>query len=143
MGKLINIVDEYKEEMPDGMYKKLVEQMHVIHKINNNKKIPRNTNRNNRERNNRTRNPSGFNRPCPISRELADFLNVPSHQLMARTEATKLIHKYIKDHRLQNPRDGREINPDTLLQRLLKIPDGVQLSYFNLQTYLSPHFRRV
>ena len=88
------------------------------------------------------RPPSGFNRPTSISEELADFLDVGMTRKMARTEATKMLHRYIRDHDLQKPSDGRIIIPDDKLKRLLKVPDNIELSYFNLQTYLSPHFLR-
>lgn len=89
---------------------------------------------------NQKKNPSGFNKPTHISEELSTFLEVAADTLMPRTEATKMIHKYIKGNKLQNAKDGRQINCDTGLQSLLKVPDDVTLSYFNLQTYLSPHF---
>lgn len=89
---------------------------------------------------NQKKNPSGFNKPAHISKELSSFLNVEDDCLMPRTEATKQIHAYIKEHNLQNPKDGRQINCDKTLQTLLKVPKDVTLSYFNLQTYLSPHF---
>ena len=91
---------------------------------------------------NQKKNPSGFNKPTHITKELATFLKVNEADLMPRTEVTKMLHKYIKEHNLQNPKDGREINCDKKLQSLLKIPKDVQLSYFNLQTYLSPHFKK-
>lgn len=90
---------------------------------------------------NQKKNPSGFNKPTHISEELSTFLSVDADTLMPRTEATKMIHKYIKGNKLQNAKDGRQINCDTGLQALLKVPDDVTLSYFNLQTYLSPHFK--
>jgi chromatin remodeling complex protein RSC6 len=52
------------------------------------------------------------------------------------------IHDYVKDRHLHNPTNGREILPDETLIKLLKIQEGDQLTYFNLQKYLSPHFVR-
>lgn len=89
---------------------------------------------------NQKKNPSGFNKPTHISKELSTFLSVDEKTLMPRTDATKMIHKYIKEHKLQDAKDGRNINCDKSLQKLLKVPKDVTLSYFNLQTYLSPHF---
>lgn len=91
---------------------------------------------------NQKKNPSGFNKPTHITKELATFLKVNDSELMPRTEVTKMLHKYIKENNLQNPKDGRQINCDKKLQTLLKVPKDVQLSYFNLQTYLSPHFKK-
>ena len=89
---------------------------------------------------NQRANPSGFNKPTKISAELSTFLGVDSEKLMPRTEATKMLHSYIKEHNLQKKSDGRIIVCDKKLQGLLNVPKDVQLSYFNLQTYLSPHF---
>ena len=87
-----------------------------------------------------TQKPSGFNKPSKISNELKNFLGFKEDKKIPRTEATKMLHKYIKEHQLQKPEDGRIINTDDKLKMLLKVPDDVELSYFNLQTYLSPHF---
>ncbi len=85
------------------------------------------------------KNPSGFNKPTKISDELAKFLSVDLGTELPRTEVTRRINAYIKEHDLQNPADRREINCDKCLNKLLN-PGSIQLSYFNLQTYLSPHF---
>ena len=61
---------------------------------------------------------------------------------MARTEVTRDINKYIIHHSLQDKSNGRKINPDTKLATLLKITDSDELTYFNLQRYMSPHFAK-
>ena len=53
---------------------------------------------------------------------------------------TREINNYIRTYNLQDPENGRHINPDEKLAALLKIPDGENLTYFNLQKYMSPHF---
>ena len=59
---------------------------------------------------------------------------------MARTEVTKEIQAYILAHELQDPSNGRIIRADTKLRKLLLLPKGQQLTYFNLQKYMSRHF---
>lgn len=86
------------------------------------------------------RAPSGFIKPTLISVELASFLGKPSGTEMARTEVTREINKYIKANKLQDPENGRKINPDAPLAKLLKIKKDDTLTYFNLQRYMSPHF---
>ena len=86
------------------------------------------------------RAPSGFIKPTLISPELASFLGKPSGTEMARTEVTREINKYIKANKLQDPENGRKINPDAPLAKLLKIKKDDTLTYFNLQRYMSPHF---
>jgi chromatin remodeling complex protein RSC6 len=41
---------------------------------------------------------------------------------------------------LQDKENGRRINPDAKLKSLLKLKKGEELTYFNLQRYMSPHF---
>ena len=88
------------------------------------------------------RQPSGFVKPTPISSELASFLSKPNGTEMARTEVTREINSYIREHNLQDPTNGRKINPDQKLTKLLRIPKGDELTYFNLQRYMSPHFQK-
>ncbi len=89
------------------------------------------------------RAPSGFVKPTRISDELAKFLEKPVGTEMARTEVTRDINKYIRSHDLQDKENGRKINPDTILSALLKLAKGEELTYFNLQKYMSPHFSKV
>lgn len=88
------------------------------------------------------RAPSGFVKPTRISDELAHFLEKPSGSEMARTEVTRDINKYIRLHNLQDKDNGRKINPDSKLAALLKISGGEELTYFNLQRFMSPHFAK-
>ena len=86
------------------------------------------------------RAPSGFVKPTLITDELATFLGKPSGAEMARTEVTKEINAYIRANSLQDKDNGRKINPDAALAKLLKISGGDELTYFNLQRYMKPHF---
>ena len=88
------------------------------------------------------RAPSGFVKPTKISDELAKFLEKPTGTEMARTEVTRDINKYIRTHNLQDKENGRKINPDTKLAALLKLKKTDELTYFNLQRYMSPHFAK-
>ena len=95
-----------------------------------------------RKRKSTNRAPSGFVKPTLISNELAGFLNKPVGTEMARTEVTREINGYIREHNLQDKDNGRKINPDKKLASLLKIKSGDELTYFNLQRYMSPHFAK-
>jgi len=86
------------------------------------------------------RSPSGFVKPTKISDELARFLEKPLGTEMARTEVTKEINNYIRANGLQDKDNGRKIIPDVKLSSLLKISKDEELTYFNLQKYMSPHF---
>ena len=86
------------------------------------------------------RAPSGFVKPTKISDELAKFLDKPVGSEMARTDVTKQLNTYIRANSLQDKENGRKINPDSKLQTLLKLKKGDELTYFNLQRFMSPHF---
>ena len=88
------------------------------------------------------RAPSGFVKPTRISDELASFLEKPTGTEMARTEVTREINVYIRNHNLQDKANGRKINPDSKLASLLKLKKTDELTYFNLQKYMSPHFAK-
>ena len=96
-----------------------------------------------RKRKASTRSPSGFVKPTRISDELASFLSKPSGTEMARTDVTRDINKYIREHGLQDKENGRKINPDSKLSSLLKVGKSETLTYFNLQRYMSPHFAKL
>ena len=86
------------------------------------------------------RQPSGFVKPTRISDELAKFLGKSVGTEMARTDVSKEINAYIRANNLQRPDNGRFIVPDAKLTTLLKLGKDDELSYFNLQRYMKPHF---
>ena len=95
-----------------------------------------------RKRKTGNRSPSGFVKPTLISDELATFLDKTKGTQMARTEVTREINAYIRANQLQDKTNGRRINADTKLASLLKLTSGEELTYFNLQRYMSPHFAK-
>jgi upstream activation factor subunit UAF30 len=95
-----------------------------------------------RKRKSGNRAPSGFVKPTLISNELAGFLGKPEGTEMARTEVTREINAYIREHKLQDKDNGRKIIADKKLTGLLKLKKGDELTYFNLQKYMSPHFAK-
>jgi upstream activation factor subunit UAF30 len=99
------------------------------------------------------RKPSGFASPVIVSDELYKFLEqygVKKNDPIARTDVTKHITAYIKEHDLQNPEHRREILPDASLKKLFgpaiepKDPNDANsplvYTYLKLQRYLSQHF---
>tara|TARA_B000000441_G_C21655856_1_gene298114 strand:+ start:56 stop:628 length:573 start_codon:yes stop_codon:yes gene_type:complete len=88
------------------------------------------------------RQPSGFVKPTKISNELASFLGKDKGTEMARTDVTREINKYIRAHNLQDPKNGRHILADAKLKKLLKLKKEDNLTYFNLQKYMSTHFAK-
>mgnify|MGYP001412834889 CR=1 FL=1 len=84
--------------------------------------------------------PSGFAKPGPVSDDLRKFLSLGKNELIARTDVTKRINAYCKEHGLQGENDKRKINPDASLRKLLNIPKDGELTFFNLQKYMKVHF---
>jgi chromatin remodeling complex protein RSC6 len=97
---------------------------------------------NKRRKTNANRAPSGFHKPTLISNELAAFLGKPEGSVLARTEVTREVNAYIRTQKLQDKDNGRKINPDAKLLKLLKLKKGDELTYFNLQKYMAAHFAK-
>jgi chromatin remodeling complex protein RSC6 len=93
-----------------------------------------------RKRKTGNRQPSGFVKPTLISDELATFLSKEKGSMMARTDVTREITEYVRVHKLQDPSNGRRILFDDKLKRLLGLKDTDELTYFNLQRFMSHHF---
>ena len=84
--------------------------------------------------------PSGFAKPGPVSDELRTFLGLGKDELIARTEVTKKITEYCKQHNLQKAEDKRSIKTDAALKKLLRLQKGDDLTFFNLQKYMKVHY---
>ena len=95
-----------------------------------------------RKRKQGNRSPSGFVKPTLISNELASFLGKANGVEMARTEVTREINNYIRQHSLQDKSNGRKINADKKLSTLLNLKKDDELTYFNLQKFMSHHFAK-
>jgi len=85
--------------------------------------------------------PSGFAKPGQVSDELRKFLSLPKDELISRTQVTKRITAYCKEHGLQQEEDKRKINPDATLTKLLRWKKGDDpVTFFNLQKYMKVHY---
>ena len=95
-----------------------------------------------KKRSSGNRQPSGFVKPTLISDELAAFLGKEKGSLLARTAVSKEINAYIRANSLQDPANGRKINADAKLAKLLKLSKTDELTYFNLQKFMKHHFMK-
>ena len=83
------------------------------------------------------RKPSIFEVPTGLSSELCSFLGLSNGSKESRSNVTKAITTYVKEHNLKNKHN---ITPDAKLKSLLGVKDGELLTYFNLQRYLNRHY---
>ena len=83
---------------------------------------------------------NGFNRTLEISPKLREFLDLSAEDTVSRSEVTRRINKYINENGLKHPENGRMIILDAKLIELLSPPEGVQVTFLNIQKYLSPHY---
>ncbi len=88
-----------------------------------------------------SRRPSGFAKPSLLSDTLCEFMCIDKGSLVARTDVTRAITKYVKENNLFDEADKRTIKPDSKLKELLNV-DGkdAKVTYFNLQSHIKHHF---
>lgn len=87
----------------------------------------------------RTRN-NGFNRKMEVSDSLKEFLSLGAGDVVSRSDVTRKVNAYIKENGLKHPDNGRVIVLDDKLSKLLTPPDGEQVTFLNIQKYISPHY---
>ena len=76
----------------------------------------------------------------PISDELASFMGLSPKSQKSQTDVTKYIATYVKEHSCFDPSFKRRIIPDAKLGKLLRVKDGQEVTYLNLQSFLKVHF---
>ena len=131
------------ETMFEDVLKQLAEQkISLSTTISNVKKLQKEVTKNlkKKSKGGKKREPSGFTQPTKISPELAEFIGKENGVEVARTEVTKLLSAYIKNNNLQLESDKRKILPDKKLCKLLSCKKDDDVTYFNLQRWLKPHF---
>lgn len=83
---------------------------------------------------------NAFLKPRSISDELATFMGLPAKSQRSQTEVTKFVSQYVKAHNCFDPNFKRRIIPDAKLAKLLRVKDGQEVTYLNLQGFLKVHF---
>jgi len=83
---------------------------------------------------------NAFLKPRQISDELSSFMGLPAKSQRSQTDVTKFVATYVKTHSCFDPSFKRRIIPDAKLGKLLRVKDGQEVTYLNLQTYLKVHF---
>ncbi len=83
---------------------------------------------------------SKFVTPTIISDTMCDFLGMEQGTKMKRTDITRLINVYIRNNNLQDMNSNSKINPDEKMKTLFQLNLNDELTHFNIQKYMSPHF---
>lgn len=83
---------------------------------------------------------NAFLKMRPITDELATFMGLPSKSQRSQTDVTKFVATYVKAHNCFDPNFKRRIIPDAKLAKLLRVKDGQEVTYLNLQSFLKVHF---
>jgi chromatin remodeling complex protein RSC6 len=84
---------------------------------------------------------TGFCIAEPLSADLCEFMKLPPNSTSARIAVSTAILNYIRSNKLQDPAERKNIKADATLRALFKLRDYEELTYFNIQTYISKLFR--
>jgi upstream activation factor subunit UAF30 len=84
----------------------------------------------------RTKN-NGFNKPLDVTDKLRAFLNLAADEKISRSQVTRKVNEYVEAKGLKA---GQNISLDESLKDLLQVPEGVQVTFLNIQKYINPHY---
>ena len=84
----------------------------------------------------RTKN-NGFNKPLSVTDKLRAFLNLAADEKISRSQVTRKVNEYVEAKGLKA---GQNISLDDSLKDLLQVPEGVQVTFLNIQKYINPHY---
>jgi upstream activation factor subunit UAF30 len=80
---------------------------------------------------------NGFNKPLGVSDKLRAFLSLPADEKISRSQVTRKVNEYVEAKGLKS---GQNITLDATLKDLLQVPEGVQVTFLNIQKYINPHY---
>lgn len=86
------------------------------------------------------RKSAGLSKPGRVTAALSEFLKIASDGLVSRAEVSRIVIEYVASHNLQHPENRKLILPDAKLKALFKVADTEQLTFFNLDRYISQQF---
>ena len=81
--------------------------------------------------------PNALQQPLTPSKELAAVIG--SNDQLPRGEAVKKVWEYIKSNKLQDAKDGRQINTDAKLAAVMG--GEKQISMFQMNKHLAQHLK--
>jgi len=80
---------------------------------------------------------NGFNKPLGVSEKLRAFLGLAVDEKISRSQVTRKVNEYVEAKGLKA---GQNISLDATLQDILQVPEGVQVTFLNIQKYINPHY---
>jgi upstream activation factor subunit UAF30 len=80
---------------------------------------------------------NGFSKPQVVTEQLRSFLGLASDEKISRADVTKRISAYLTEKGLKN---GTKTTLDAPLKELLNPPENIQVTFMNIQKYISPHY---
>lgn len=80
---------------------------------------------------------NGFNKPLGVSDKLRAFLGLAADEKISRSQVTRRVNEYVEAKGLKA---GQNISLDATLKDLLQVPEGVQVTFLNIQKYINPHY---
>jgi chromatin remodeling complex protein RSC6 len=83
---------------------------------------------------------NAFLKMRPLTDELCSFMGLAAKSQRSQTDVTKFVSQYVKAHNCFDPNFKRRIIPDAKLGKLLRVKDGQEVTYLNLQSFLKVHF---
>ena len=86
---------------------------------------------------NANRKKSGFNKPAKVPLALCTYLSLDPEVELPRTNVTALLYKHIKELGMNSKDDGRVINPDDTLRKLLLMNEDENLKFENFQHFVA------
>ena len=87
------------------------------------------------------RKKTGFALPVTVSDELCEFMGIEKGSKVARPQVTQFLTNYIQNNNIINPEKKNIIIPDEKLTKLLGDDiKNIELTYFNIQTFMTKHF---
>jgi hypothetical protein len=80
---------------------------------------------------------NGFNKLLEVTPELRAFLGLAADEKISRAAVTKRIGQYATEKGLK---EGQKLALDPPLKALLKVPEGKEVTFLNMQTFLKDHY---
>jgi chromatin remodeling complex protein RSC6 len=80
---------------------------------------------------------NGFNKPLGVTDKLRTFLGLAADEKISRSQVTRKVNEYVEAKGLKA---GQNISLDETLKDLLQVPEGVQVTFLNIQKYINPHY---